>query len=78
MILPKIEIKKILYATDLSDSARYALAYAVNLADTYKAELIILHVLAEDPTMDANIIGHIGAEKWNEIKKEMSRMPGAH
>jgi len=32
MQLPKIEVKKILYATDLSDNARYAFAYALSLA----------------------------------------------
>ena len=33
MILPKVEVNKILYATDLSENARYAFAYAVSLAD---------------------------------------------
>ena len=29
------DIKKILYATDLSESARYAFGYAASLADCY-------------------------------------------
>ncbi len=69
MLLPKIKVKRILYATDLSEAARYALAHAVSLADTYRAELTILHVLAEDPRLDAGIVGHIGHEKWEEIKQ---------
>ncbi len=39
MTLPKVEVKKILYATDLSENARYAFAYAVSLADLYAPPL---------------------------------------
>lgn len=39
MILPKVQIKKILYATDLSEGAIHAFAYAVNLASMYDATL---------------------------------------
>lgn len=69
MILPQVNFKKILYATDLSDSACYALAHAVSIANAYKAELTILHVMAEDLNFDRRIIGHIGEDKWEEIKK---------
>jgi len=47
MIVP--QIKKILYATDLSENARYAFAYAASLANQYGAGVTILHVL-EDPS----------------------------
>jgi len=67
--LPKVEIKKILYATDLSENARYAFAYAVNLADLYGARIIFLHVLPEVPDLlDANVIGYISADQWEAIK----------
>ncbi len=66
--LPKVNIKRILYATDLSESARYAFAYAVSLANTYRAQLTILHVLADDPNLNAGIIGYIGEERWSEIR----------
>ena len=67
--LPKVEVKKILYATDLSDNARYAFSYAVSLANLYKASITILHVLPEsDKFMDSSIIGYVGEKKWNEIK----------
>ena len=71
MDLPKIEVKKILYATDLSESARYAFAYAVSLANLYGASITLLHVLAEVPELlDKGIIGYIGAERWEEIKNQ--------
>ncbi|MBW2634922.1 MAG: universal stress protein, partial [Deltaproteobacteria bacterium] len=46
MELPKIDIKKILFATDLSESSRYAFAHAINMADRLGAGLTILHVMA--------------------------------
>lgn len=68
MIIPKIEIKKILYTTDLSENSRYAFAYAVSLADLYGAKLILLHVLPELPKVDAKVIGYIEEAMWEEIK----------
>ena len=41
MALRKVEIDRILFATDLSDHARYAFAYAVSLANLYESQLII-------------------------------------
>ncbi len=71
MILPKVEVKKILYATDLSENARYAFAYAVSLADLYNAAITILHVLPEVPELlDQSVIGYISAERWEEIKSQ--------
>ncbi len=40
-------IKKILYATDLSENAAYAFRYAVNSAQKHGAQIHILHVLEE-------------------------------
>jgi nucleotide-binding universal stress UspA family protein len=71
MILPKVEIKKILYATDLSENARFAFAYAVSLADLYNAAVTIIHVLPEVPLMlDQHVIGYIDADRWEEIKAQ--------
>ncbi len=39
------QIKKILYATDLSDNSAYVFRYAVNFAKKHDAGIIILHVL---------------------------------
>ena len=68
--LPSVAIKRILYATDLSENARYAMAYAVSLANVYCAQLVILHVIDETPEMvDAHVLGYIGPEAWEEIKQ---------
>lgn len=67
MKLPNIQIKKILYATDLSESALHAFSYAVNLANMYGAGITILHVLAEFPGEEF-ISNMIDSDTWNEIK----------
>ncbi len=69
MILPKISIKKILYATDLSDSARQALAFAVSLSHTYGAGITIVHAIDESPGTDAAVRYHVGPDEWERIKK---------
>ena len=71
MNLPKVDVKKILYATDLSENARYAFAYAVSLADLYNATITMIHVLPEVPELlDQSVIGYISAERWEEIKAQ--------
>ena len=71
MDLPKVVVKKILYATDLSENARYAFAYAVSLADLYKASVTMIHVLPEVSAMlDQSVIGYISEDRWQEIKSE--------
>ncbi len=70
MILPKIKIKKILFATDLSESARQSLAYAVSLSNLYGAGITIVHALEETQGMEAAIAYHVGAEAWARIKKK--------
>ena len=67
MELPNIQINKILYATDLSESAVHAFSYAVSLANIYGAGLTILHVLAEFPGEEF-ITNMIDTDTWNEIK----------
>ena len=67
MNLPNVQIKKILYATDLSESAVHAFAYAVSLANLYGAGISILHVLAEYPGEEF-ITNMINADTWEEIK----------
>jgi nucleotide-binding universal stress UspA family protein len=67
MKLTNIKIKKILYATDLSETSVHAFAYAVSLANMYSAGITILHVLAEFPGEDF-IANMINTETWEEIK----------
>ena len=59
--------KKILYATDLSESAVHAFSYAVSLANMYGAGITILHVLAEFPGEEF-IANMISTDTWKEIK----------
>ncbi len=67
MELSRIKIKKLLYATDLSESAVHAFSYAVSLANRYGAGITILHVLAEFPGEEF-ITNMINADTWREIK----------
>ncbi len=67
MNLPIVQIKKVLYATDLSENAVQAFAYAVSLANTYGAGITILHVLAEFPGEEF-ITNMINRDTWEEIK----------
>jgi len=67
MNLPNIQIKKILYATDLSENAVHAFSYAVSLANMYGAGITILHVLAEFPGEEF-IANMINTDTWQEIK----------
>jgi nucleotide-binding universal stress UspA family protein len=67
MKLSNIQIKKILYATDLSESAVHAFSYAVSLANMYDAGITILHVLAEFPGEEF-IVNMIDTDTWEEIK----------
>ena len=67
MNLPHVQIKKILYATDLSENAVHAFAYAVSLANMYAAGITILHVLAEFPGEEF-IANMINTDTWEEIK----------
>ena len=67
MKLSNIKIKKILYATDLSETAVHAFSYAVSLANLYGAGITILHVLAEFPGEEF-ITNMINTDTWKEIK----------
>ena len=67
MKLSNIQIKKILYATDLSESAVHSFSYAVSLANMYGGGITILHVLAEFPGEDF-ITNMINTDTWEEIK----------
>ncbi len=69
MSIPTVEINKILYATDLSENAHHALAYAVSLAEQYRARLSLIHVLEDTSDLDEKVIGYISRDHWDEIKK---------
>jgi len=65
------DIKKILYATDLSESARYAFGYAADLADKYKATLTILYVMENlNYTSEVQVSEMVGPEIWEKLKRQ--------
>ena len=69
MNLQDIQIRKILYATDLSQNAYHAFAYAVSLASRYGSELSMLHVIEDIPDFDNQVVGYISQQGWEEIKQ---------
>jgi nucleotide-binding universal stress UspA family protein len=65
-MIPKI--KKILYATDLSENSAYAFRYAVSSAQQHGAKIHILHVMEEIKT---NILAaYYELEKLQEIREK--------
>jgi nucleotide-binding universal stress UspA family protein len=68
MELSNIQIRKILYATDLSENAVHAFSYAVSLANQCGAAITILHVLVEFPG-EEYITNMIPPDTWQAIKE---------
>lgn len=66
--IPKIDYKKILYTTDLSESGRYAFHHAASLTNHYNAELMVLHVVEGGPEMDKRLFSYVDEKLWDEIK----------
>ena len=64
-----IIIKRILFATDLSESAKQAFFYAASLSNQYHAKLSIIHVIDSTHSLDERIIEHISKDAWEKIKK---------
>ena len=65
-----LDIKNILFATDLSENARYALEYASTIANRFGAAITILHVLEELSPSSLGIVSEIvGKERWTDLKK---------
>jgi nucleotide-binding universal stress UspA family protein len=65
------EIRHILYATDLSENARFAFGYAASLSHRYTAQLTILHVMEEISPTTMLLIGDIvGEKRWASLRSE--------
>ncbi len=66
-MVPKI--KKILYATDLSETAKYAFGYAADMAMRYDAMITIIYVMESMNQMIENQVKDmVGKEKWESLK----------
>lgn len=66
--VPKIEYKKILYTTDLSESGRYAFHHAASISRRYGSLLTAFHVVEGGPELDRRLFGYVDEQLWNEIK----------
>jgi nucleotide-binding universal stress UspA family protein len=70
--------KKILFYADFSENSRWAFAYALRLANTFQAKLLILHV-TRGPVYPEQLLYYLPPErleertamKMGEIKKEL-------
>ena len=65
--VPRVEYKKILYATDLSETGRFAFPYAASIAHRYNSELTVFHVV-ETVEFEKYVVGYISEDLWDEIK----------
>jgi nucleotide-binding universal stress UspA family protein len=62
-----IQIKKILYATDLSKNSAYAFQYAVSMAEKYDGQILILHVIEPIPSIAKHYMKiYVDEAKWEE------------
>jgi nucleotide-binding universal stress UspA family protein len=68
------QIKKILYATDLSKNSSYAFLYATDMAKRHDATIVILHALESVPAYInayAGMAAHIEQREQGEIIEEI-------
>lgn len=63
------QIKKILFASDLTQTSRHAFRYASMIAGRFRADLVFLHVM-EDVPMGAKAF--LDEEMVQKIKKQMA------
>lgn len=67
------QIKKILFATDLSKNSVYAYYYAVHMAKRDQAEIVILHAVESYPRMLVSFedFEHkVAKDRWDETVKK--------
>ncbi|MBW1997006.1 MAG: universal stress protein [Deltaproteobacteria bacterium] len=69
------EIKRVLYATDLSENSALAFRYAIELAERHDGEIVILHVLEElPPNTKALVSLYLGEENLRKALDQKSRI----
>ncbi|MBM4323963.1 MAG: universal stress protein [Deltaproteobacteria bacterium] len=68
------QIKKILYATDLSKNSSYAFLYAVDLAKKHNAKIVILHAIEPIPAYAEAYGGLTGIQKKQQIGEMVESM----
>ena len=70
-----IDVKKILFATDLSETARHAVQYACSIGNKYNAQVHAIHVVPDvldeySSGAGINLSGSINKKKWNEFNRK--------
>ena len=69
-------IRRILHATDFSSASRPAFAKAMQLAQAYRADLILAHVLA--PTLLVAADGYSSASMYREMQAAARQQARKH
>jgi len=64
------KVTKILYATDLSESAKSAMTWAISLAEKYDAAVTIIHVIPDLASMGYDLSVHFSADQLSQINTE--------
>ncbi|WP_299981239.1 universal stress protein [Desulfobacula sp.] len=70
-----IDVKKILFATDLSETARYAVKYACSIGNKYNAQVHAIHVVPDvldeySSGTGINLSHSIDKKKWDEFNRK--------
>jgi len=70
-----VDVKKILFATDLSESSRHAVKYACSIGNKYNAQVHAIHVVPDvldeySSGTGINLSGSINKNKWNEFNRK--------
>jgi nucleotide-binding universal stress UspA family protein len=71
------QIKKILYATDLSKNSSYAFLYATDMAKKHGAKIVIVHAVESIPSY-VNAYAGIGVDFEQKQQGEISEEMKAH
>lgn len=66
------EIKKILYATDLSGSSRTTLSWAMALARKHEASLLMVNVIEEIGSASPSLQFYLTKKEWEELKQRIN------
>ena len=68
------DISKILYTTDLSESARYAFNYAATIANRFDAKITILFVVEEiSANVHSQVAALLGEDRWQGVQKRKEK-----
>lgn len=64
------QIRKILFATDLTENSRRAFEYAAAMAERFGASMVMLHVIEKLPSGAQQMIDLVmGEDMWNQFRE---------